>query len=86
MKSLRFKKGDLVIVDDSGKPAQFEILTFLSSGKGARLSGEPCYEAKNVITGMKKTITEDEILRLATPVDDSSELFNAQPNRVKKNN
>ena len=67
----KFKKGDLVMVDENGKALKYEILSVLS----LRKSQESCYEARNVISGKKKTIVEEDILRLATPVDSSAELF-----------
>ena len=70
---VKFRKGDLVIVDESGKAAKYEILSIVSSSRTKNLDG--CYEAKNVITGAKKTIMEEDILRLATPVDSSADLF-----------
>ena len=42
-------------------------------GKG--LGDDLIYDAKRVTTGEKQTISEDEILRLATPVDNSAQLF-----------
>ncbi len=71
----KYKKGDLVIIDISGKPTELEILSPLTSRKGSKYAGELCYEGREVLTGIKRTITEDEILRLATPVDNSAELF-----------
>ncbi len=75
MASTKYKKGDLVIVDDDGKALEFEIITPLLSGRNMKVAGEACYEAKDITTGEKKTVSEDQILRLATPVDNSSELF-----------
>jgi len=79
---MRFRKGDLVIVDVAGKPTQFEILNLLSSRAGRRtvLAEDPCYEARNTVTGGRSTISEDEILRMATPVDNSSDLFGKSSN------
>ncbi|MDG7001872.1 MAG: hypothetical protein JRN15_22470, partial [Nitrososphaerota archaeon] len=34
-----------------------------------------CYDARQIVSGKTKTIFEDEILRLATPVDNSAHLF-----------
>ncbi len=70
---VKFRKGDLVMVDERGKAAKYEILSIVSSSRAKNLDG--CYEAKNVITGAKKTIMEEDILRLATPVDSSADLF-----------
>jgi ribosomal protein S13 len=71
----KFKKGDLVIVDNDGSPSEFEIVSPLLTGIGKQQSNEICYDAKEVNTGQKRTISEDEILRLATPVDNSARLF-----------
>jgi|GEM_PF-1418315 hypothetical protein len=84
MVSSKFKKGDLVIIDVAGKPTEFEVLSPLTPIKGARVSGEVCYEVRNVITGIKMTASEDEILRLATPVDNSAELFSASASARKR--
>ncbi len=73
-KGLKFKKGDLVMVDENGKAIKYEILSVLSA-KSLKSLGESCYEARNAITGKKKTIIEEDILRPATPVDSSAELF-----------
>ncbi|HZW56887.1 MAG TPA: hypothetical protein VFF30_11410 [Nitrososphaerales archaeon] len=82
MAASKYKKGDLVIVDDDGRATEFEIVSSLLSNKESRVAGgeESCYEAKDLTTGKRRTISEDQILRLATPVDNSSELF-AQQNR-----
>lgn len=72
----RFKKGDLVIIDDGGAPIEYEIITPLhTSNKGKAVSGELFYDAKEVVSGEKRTISEDDILRMATPVDNSAQLF-----------
>jgi hypothetical protein len=78
MVSSKFKKGDLVIIDVSGKPTEYEIVSSLISVKKSRISHEPIYEARNLETGFKSTISEDQILRLATPVDNSAELFDVR--------
>lgn len=69
----KFKKGDLVMVDENGKATKYEILSAFSSKKVK--TQESVYEARNVASGNKKTIVEEDILRLATPVDSSAELF-----------
>ena len=79
----KYKRGDLVIVDDDGKATKFEIVSSLLTGKKesgrAAISGEEsCYEARDLSTGERRTISEDQILRLATPIDNSSELFPRQ--------
>lgn len=75
MGSFKFKKGDFVIIDDGGTPIEFEIVSPLQPGRGSRLAGELCYDAREVNSGDRRTISEDEILRLATPVDNSAQLF-----------
>ncbi len=62
------------MVDENGKAIKYEILSVLSA-KSSKSLGEFCYDARNAITGNKKTIVEEDILRLATPVDSSAELF-----------
>lgn len=83
MMSSKFKKGDYVLVEERGKATKYEILSIV--GKNSRLKdvGERLYEARNVATGTMKTIGEEEVLRLATPVDSSAELFEKgqQPRR-----
>jgi hypothetical protein len=71
----KYKKGDVVMVDESGKAVKYEILSVLSPNKGQRDMVDLCYEAKNVTSGSRKTILQDDILRLATPIDSSAELF-----------
>ncbi len=73
----KFKKGDLVLVDEKGKATKYEIISVLSP-KSTKALGEPCYDARNTLTGNKKTIIEEDILRLATPVDSSADLFPAK--------
>jgi hypothetical protein len=75
MASFKFKKGDLVIVDDSGQPTEFEIISALHAVKGRESGMDFCYDAKEIPSGKRKTIYEDEILRLATPIDNSAQLF-----------
>ena len=75
MVSFKFKKGDLVIVDIGGTPSEFEIISPLQTGRGKLSNSDFCYDAKEINTGEKRTIYEDEILRLATPVDNSAQLF-----------
>ena len=70
----KFKKGDLVMVDENGKAIKYEILSVLST-RSVKSLGESCYEARHASKGNKKTIIEEDILRLATPVDSSAELF-----------
>lgn len=73
--SFRFKKGDLVIVDDEGQPVVFEIASILPTSKVLKSGTDLFYDAKEIASGKRKTISEDEILRLATPVDNSAQLF-----------
>ncbi|MGA2874565.1 MAG: hypothetical protein ABSE82_03405 [Nitrososphaerales archaeon] len=75
MVSFRFKKGDLVIVDDEGQPVVFEIASILPTSKVLKSGTDLFYDAKEIASGKRKTISEDEILRLATPVDNSAQLF-----------
>jgi hypothetical protein len=75
MTSYRFKKGDLVIIDDGGTPIEFEIISPLHTTKGRKSDDEFFYDAKEVVSGEKRTISQDDILRLATPVDNSAQLF-----------
>ena len=78
MASFKFKKGELVIVDDSGQPVEFEIISLLPTHGKLKSEIDLCYDARNVLTGKSKTISEDEILRLATPVDNSAQLFSKE--------
>jgi hypothetical protein len=73
--SYKFKRGDIVIVDEGGEPMIFEIISPLQAGKGRGLGEDLIYDARKVSTGEKSNISEDEILRLATPVDNSAQLF-----------
>ena len=75
MASYKFKRGDLVIVDEAGQPVEFEIVSPLRTGKGLGNGSEFYYDAKEISSGKRKTVSEDEILRLATPVDNSAQLF-----------
>jgi hypothetical protein len=77
--SFRFKKGDLVIIDDDGTPTEFEIISPLQTQKSMP-GAEFFYDAKEVVSGEKRTISEDDILRLATPVDNSAQLFRKKEN------
>ncbi len=69
------------MVDESGRAVKYEILTVLNMRKGQREEAELCYEAQNALTGAKKTILQEDILRMATPVDNSEDLFPAKNNR-----
>jgi len=71
----------LVIIDDGGIPIEFEIIAPLhAANKGVPLNSELFYDAKEVVSGEKRTISEDDILRMATPVDNSSQLFRKKEN------
>ena len=61
-----------MIVDDGGKPTEFEIIAPLPASKNG---GDLCYDARDVTSGHSRMVSEDEILRLATPVDNSAQLF-----------
>jgi len=78
--SFKFKKGDFVIIDDGGSPIEFEIIAPLQPHKGTQFDGEFFYDAKEVVTGEKRTISQEDILRRATPVDNSARLFNKKDN------
>jgi hypothetical protein len=69
-----FKKGDLVMVDEFGKATKYEIMAILAP-KSIKSLGDSCYEARNSLDGKTKMISEEDILRRATPVDSSAELF-----------
>jgi hypothetical protein len=77
----KYKKGDIVMVDEFGRGVKYEILSVLNMPRGQRAEAEMCYEAQNVSTGAKKTILQEDILRMATPVDSSEDLFPAKSNR-----
>lgn len=64
-----------MIINDGGTPIEFEIIAPLQTSKGMKAGGERFYDAKEVVSGEKRTISEDDILRLATPVDNSAQLF-----------
>ncbi len=68
-----------MIIDDGGTPIQFEIIAPLQT-HGKSVDGELFYDAKEVISGKKRTISQDDILRMATPVDNSAQLFGKRDN------
>jgi hypothetical protein len=70
-----FKKGDIVMVDESGKAVKYEIVSTLTSRRGGKGMTELFYDARNMSNGLRRTIMQEDILRLATPVDSSEELF-----------
>lgn len=70
----RFKKGDLVMVDENGKAIKYEIVSIIQ-GRKLKVAEEPIYEVKNSSTGERKTVSSEDILRLATPIDSSEDLF-----------
>ncbi len=64
------------MVDEKGKATKYEIISVIRPN--ARLKeedNEQLYEARNVITGGRRTIAQEEVLRKATPVDSSAQLF-----------
>lgn len=75
MTSFKFRKGDLVVVDEEGTQTVFEILSTPVADKRIKAEEDTCYDARQVVSGKTKTIFEDEILRLATPVDSSAQFF-----------
>jgi hypothetical protein len=78
--SFKFKKGDFVIIDVGGSPIEFEIIAPLQAHKRTQLGEELFYDAKEVASGEKRTISQDDILRRATPVDNSAQLFRKKEN------
>jgi hypothetical protein len=83
MPPLKFRKGDLVMVDVNGKATKYEIVSIVEPRRHLKDS-EQLYEARNVITGGMKTIAEEDVLRRATPVDSSAELFEKEETRTKR--
>ena len=75
--SYKFKKGDKVVVNDGGNAVVYEIISTFATDKRLE-SGEACYDARQVTNGTVRTFYQDEILRLATPVDSSAELFKSE--------
>lgn len=69
-----------MIIDDDGTPTEFEIISPLQTRKSKSGDGEYFYDAKEVVSGEKRTISQDDILRLATPVDNSAQLFRKKDN------
>ena len=69
------------MVDEKGKAVKYEILTIVQTDKRLNRSGELLYEARNLVTGASRTIAQDEVLRRATPVDNSADLFEDTSNR-----
>lgn len=66
------------MVDEQGKAVKYEILSVLNA-RGSQWENEDlCYEAQNASTGARKTILQEDILRLATPIDSSEELFSSE--------
>lgn len=80
MVSFKFKKGDRVIVNVNGDPVEFQIISPLLTGNSKLPGMELYYNAQEAASGRNMTISEDEILRLATPVDNSAELFQKRQN------
>ena len=73
--SFKFKKGDLVVINENGQATVYEIISSLAANKNMKSGTDVCYDAKHVLTGKVTTIYQEEILRLATPVDNSAQLF-----------
>lgn len=73
--SFKFQKGDLVVIDENGQAIVYEIISSLAANKSMKSGSDVCYDAKQVLSGKVRTIYQDEILRLATPVDNSAQLF-----------
>lgn len=81
MVSFKFKKGDRVIVNVKGAPVEFEIISPLFAGNQRVAESDLCYDARETLSGRNETVYEDEILRLATPIDNSARLFEKEQNR-----
>jgi hypothetical protein len=80
--ALKLKKGDLVLVDENGKATKYEIISLVEP-RGHHKYTERLYEVKNVNTGAMKTIAEEDVLRLATPVDSAAVLFEKTESKAK---
>jgi hypothetical protein len=76
----KFKKGDVILVDEKGKAVKYEILSVVASDRVQRMAGETCYEVRSTASGSRKTISDVDILRLASPVDNSADLFPRRDN------
>lgn len=76
--SFKFQKGDLVVIDEDGRATVYEIISSLAANKSNKSGSDVCYDAKHVLSGKVRTIYQDEILRLATPVDNSAQLFKGE--------
>lgn len=74
------------MVEEQGKEIQYEILSVVPTERRLKDVGEQLFEARNARTGVMKTIAQDEILRRATPIDSSSDLFIERADSKKKNN
>ena len=81
--SSKYKKGDLVIIDDDGSALEVEIISPISA-RGFKVQDERIYDVKEITTGEERTISEDQILRLATPVDNSARLFSSAKPETKR--
>ena len=79
----KYKKGDLVIIDDDGSAVEVEIISAISA-RGFKVQDERIFDVKEIETGEKRTISEDQILRLATPVDNSAQLFSKSEPKSKR--
>ena len=79
----KYKKGDLVIIDDDGSAVEVEIISAISA-RGFKVQDERIFDVREIETGEKRTISEDQILRLATPVDNSAQLFSKSETKSKR--
>ena len=79
----KYKKGDLVIIDDDGSAVEVEIISAISA-RGFKVQDERIFDVKEIESGEKRTISEDQILRLATPVDNSAQLFSKSETKSKR--
>ncbi len=69
------------MVDENGKAVKYEIISVVEPGRRLKEIDEQLYEARNVTTGGVKTIAQEDVLRRATPVDSSAELFERSNSR-----
>ena len=84
LSSPKFRKGDLVIVDEKGRPSKYEIVSVVQPSGRIKGIEEQLYEAKNVTTGGMRTIAQEEVLRRATPIDSSADLFEEMEPKKKQ--
>jgi hypothetical protein len=72
------------MVEEQGKAIKYEILALVPTEKRLKGMEEQLFEARNVTTGVTRTVAQDEILRRATPIDSSADLFETSANKKKK--